>query len=257
MIDRLLIAFFALGLLIFVGCKEKPKVISVPEDNRGTQHQTGIFSETPSPHKPAFTNDLHTVKVEDVLQTPKYVYLHVQEGNKRFWIATAKQDVYVGETYFYRGGLLKTNFESKEYNRIFDTVYLVSKLVGTNHGTTSPTPATASDKVKEPSQTPPASVINHGEGVLRIADLVAYPDKYDGKTVMISGRCSKVNPNIMGRNWIHLKDGSQDDFDLVVTSDIAIPEGQSVTMTATVVLNKDFGAGYRYDIILENGKIAH
>jgi len=59
----------------------------------------------------------------------------------------------------------------------------------------------------------------------------------------------------MKRNWIHLKDGSKDDFDLVITSDTFVPEGKVVTIKATVTLNKDFGAGYKYDLILENGTI--
>ena len=59
----------------------------------------------------------------------------------------------------------------------------------------------------------------------------------------------------MGKNWIHLKDGSQDDFDLVITSDALVDVGSVVTIKAEVVLNKDFGAGYKYDLILENGSI--
>jgi hypothetical protein len=57
----------------------------------------------------------------------------------------------------------------------------------------------------------------------------------------------------MDRNWIHIKDGSKDDYDLVITSDVFVPEGSVVTMKAQVSLNKDFGAGYKYDLILENG----
>jgi hypothetical protein len=59
----------------------------------------------------------------------------------------------------------------------------------------------------------------------------------------------------MGRNWIHLRDGSQDDFDLVITTRTFVPEGNVVTVRAVVALNKDFGAGYKYDLILENGTI--
>jgi hypothetical protein len=53
----------------------------------------------------------------------------------------------------------------------------------------------------------------------------------------------------MNRNWIHLKDGSMDDYDLVVTSNEDVPVGSKVTIQADVVLNKDFGAGYKYELI--------
>ncbi len=71
----------------------------------------------------------------------------------------------------------------------------------------------------------------------------------------LTGKVAKVNPNIMGRNWIHLKDGSKDDYDLVITCALPLPEGKTVTMVGTVVLDKDFGSGYKYDILLEGGTL--
>ena len=55
--------------------------------------------------------------------------------------------------------------------------------------------------------------------------------------------------------WIHLKDGSQDDYDFVVTSEIMVPEGHVISLKGVLSLNKDFGSGYRYDMILENGEL--
>jgi hypothetical protein len=91
------------------------------------------------------------------------------------------------------------------------------------------------------------------KGSIRIAELIENVKKYEGKTIQVSGECVKINPGIMDRNWIHIKDGSRDDYDLVITSDTYVPEGTLITMKATVSLNKDFGAGYTYDLILENG----
>ena len=61
----------------------------------------------------------------------------------------------------------------------------------------------------------------------------------------------------MDRNWIHLKDGSKDNYDFVVTSDIAIPVGHTITFKGKLILNKDFGAGYKYDIILVDGVLVN
>jgi len=91
------------------------------------------------------------------------------------------------------------------------------------------------------------------QGSMKIADLVKDPKKYEGKTIQLDGICTKINAGIMDRNWIHIKDGSKDDYDLVITSDAFVPEGAAFTMKAVVVLNKDFGAGYTYDLILEQG----
>ena len=239
-------------IIILLACTKNPKVITATTDQPAEEESTGIFSEEPVkliPEQPEseMAEGIHTVTIEEVLPTAKYVYLRVKEGNDEFWIATNKMEVKVGKTYFYRGGLLKTNFESKEHNRIFDKMYLVSALVESDHSS-----HVAADKPANTSTTKAVDV----KGSVKIAELVANPEKYAGKTIQVSGRCVKINPNIMGRNWVHLQDGSKDDFDLVITCNIQIPVGHTVTMTGRVALNKDFGAGYQYDILLEEGEVA-
>ncbi len=248
---------FAIALL--QNCGDSPKVIASNESDSSLEKKTGIFSGAGSTdvtigaESGAINKDVHTVVVEEVLPTSKYVYLYVKEkeGDKKFWLATGKMDVEVGATYFYKGGLLKKNFESKEHNRIFDELYLVSRVVPVNHGGADA--AVVSTDENHTNSNKPRDI--NVEGSVKIADLVANPEKYEGQTIQISGECVKVNPNIMERNWMHLKDGSKDDYDLVVTSAMAVPVGHVVTMKGTVVLNKDFGAGYRYDILLEDGEL--
>ncbi|MGB1240950.1 MAG: hypothetical protein ACPG49_00405 [Chitinophagales bacterium] len=255
-----------------IGCQNNPKVIA-PTTQNGSS--TGIFADeggngeeggTETPSSASMDSDMHTVVVEEVLPTSKYVYMYVREGEERFWVAAQKQEVVVGETYFYRGGLLKTNFESKEYNRIFDKVYLVSKIVPANHGggqnnTEKGTIETHSVDESLPTENPDTKKAENGnrnitkDGSIKIADIVANPEKYEGQMIQVSGECVKVNPNIMGRNWIHLKDGSKDEYDFVVTSIIQVQEGQVVTMKGTVGLNRDFGAGYHYNLIVEEGTV--
>ena len=108
--------------------------------------------------------------------------------------------------------------------------------------------------VKEDIPTHTEKAIVH-KGTIKISDLVSDPKKYEGHTVQLSGKCVKVNPNIMNLNWIHLQDGSKDDFDMVITTNTFVPEGKLITIRAVVSLNRDFGAGYKYDLILENGTL--
>ena len=68
----------------------------------------------------------------------------------------------------------------------------------------------------------------------------------------VTGQCVKVNPMIMNRNWVHLRDGSVSDHDLTVTTDANIPLGAVVSLEGRIALNKDFGAGYKYDLIMED-----
>ncbi|NNL90857.1 MAG: hypothetical protein HKO66_01360, partial [Saprospiraceae bacterium] len=242
-------------------CNDGPKIIqsSNQQPSPNTTGSSGIFdNDATSPTSKATHsqsgNDVHIVEVLEVLPTEKYVYLNVKEiGQDKkeddlFWIASLKQEVQIGEKYTYKGGLLKTNFESKEHNRIFDKVYLVSNLIPLNGAKQA--------AVKKPKSTAPTSNQNVDvEGSITIADLIKNADKYEGQTVQLSGTCKKINPNIMNRNWIHLIDGTMDDYDLVITSNTMVPEGHFVTLKGTLNRNVDFGAGYTYDIIIENAEL--
>lgn len=255
----------ALVLLATLACNKGPKVIPTTTEPINTIKNSGIFDgETTTPSSTnvsdgTLSTDIHSVVVKEILPASKYNYLKVSENNEEFWIAIRKQQVNVSETYFYKKALLKTNFESKEHNKVFDKIYLVTSLVQSNHGNsagalTQHTPDDGHNHATETKNTT-SNKVTQQEGSIKIADLVKDPKTYEGKIVQISGKCVKVNPNIMNRNWIHIKDGTKDDFDLVITSESFVPEGTEVTMKAIVVLNKDFGAGYQYDLILENGTI--
>ncbi len=265
MIQKFNSCFFIIILIAGItACNNGPRVIKPSPDN-GSNESNGIFKPDPSTRvipnpTTEVSNELHKVVVEEVLPTARYVYLRVKEGEETFWIATRKTEISKGEVYFYRGGLLKTNFESKEYNRTFKEIYLVSNLVSEDHS--KHVAASASTKisgkkevvVKEDIPTHTEKNIVH-KGTIKISDLVSDPKKYEGHTVQLSGKCVKVNPNIMNRNWIHLQDGSKDDYDMVITSNTFVPEGKLITIRALVSLNRDFGAGYKYDLILENGTL--
>ncbi|MEL0455890.1 hypothetical protein WJN01_06600 [Flavobacteriaceae bacterium SZ-1-7] len=255
----------AMAIITFIGCKNDPKVI--PAADAENNNASGIFSGD-SDSKVDFnnvssaSNEFHSVVVKEVLPTSKYVYLNVTEnGGEPYWIASRSMKVNVGETYYYKGGLLKTNFESKEYDRVFDRVYLISSLISASeHGKEGASPSDES-YTPVPSNMPKVDIemhtekVVHHQGSMKISELVNNPKKFEGQTVQLDGVCTKINAGIMNRNWIHIKDGTMDDYDLVVTSDAYVPEGALFTIKAQVVLNKDFGAGYKYDLILENGTL--
>jgi len=92
---------------------------------------------------------------------------------------------------------------------------------------------------------------------LSIAELVKNPTKYMSSWVLLSGICVKVNTAILDRNWIHIKDGTLDSYDLVITSNDNVKLGDSVTFKGRITLNKDFGAGYSYPLLLEQGTLVN
>jgi len=98
-----------------------------------------------------------------------------------------------------------------------------------------------------------------GEGAVTIAEAFTNAKKLDGKMVQLRGRVMKVSRAIMGRNWIHLQDGTGDPLhnthDLVATSDAEPNVGEVIVVTGKLAANKDFGAGYRYAALIEEAKI--
>ena len=253
--------------VLLTGCNNGPKVIAPSsKTSKSLEKGSGVFAPDPeiqitTSSDTSFNQDIHRVVVQKVLQANRYVYLYVkEEGTSQFWIATRKQDAEKGEIYFYRKPLLKTKFESKEHHRVFDTIYLVSNLVSQDHSKHAVAQTTLTPKTeqitasKEDIPIHTNTVVEH-KGTLKIAELVKNPKKYEGHTIQLSGKCVKVNPNIMKRNWLHIQDGSKNDFDLVVTTNVFIPEGSDITIRGVVSLNRDFGAGYKYDLIIENGTL--
>ena len=92
-----------------------------------------------------------------------------------------------------------------------------------------------------------------------IAELFAQRAALNGKTVAIRGKVVKFNSGIMGKNWIHLRDGSgtpeTKDHDVTVTTNDTVAKGDVVVVKGTVAVDRDFGSGYTYALVVEEAKV--
>lgn len=114
-----------------------------------------------------------------------------------------------------------------------------------------PIPAAPADEVD-------LSGIAKAEGGRTIAEVFADRAGLAGQAVVFRGKVVKVNPDIMGRHWLHVRDGSgaEGTNDLTVTTTGELPNvGDTVLVTGTIAIDKDFGMGYRYDIIVEDAEV--
>lgn len=238
----------ALVLSLFLAsCDSGPKVIE-SEPVAGAANT--VSQEMPGVHVPIA--DDHKVVAEEALNTEKYTYVRVKENDESFWIAIPKSPVEIGATYYYKGGLMKKNFPSKEFNRVFETIYLVSGLSKQPIGSAvdqALAQTQSAEAVEPPKDIKPAA------GAVKIAEIIGNLKKYEGKTVKVTGKCVKMNPMIMGRNWVHLQDGSANNFDLTITTTESVALGDVVTLEGVIALNKDFGAGYKYNVIMEGAVV--
>lgn len=230
-----------LAVLSLSACDSKPKVI----ESETAENSSAIFNDHAAAPQVANIQD-HQVVAKETLNTERYTYVNVAEGENSFWIAIPKQDIEIGATYYFKGGLLKKDFFSQEYNRVFETLYLVSQISKQPGETTASKVFSGNTPAgNEPVKIEPA------KGAIKIAELLANPGKYAGKRIIVTGQCTKINPNIMNRNWIHIQDGSADKSDLTVTTTELIQPGAVVTFEGVIAVNKDFGAGYKYEVIME------
>ena len=239
---------------LFTGCDSKPKVITEDATAQRLPGEGSAPTATGEGMTSAPASDVHQVVAQDILQAERYTYLDVREGERSYWIATAKTEAEKGKTYLYRGGLLKTNFKSQEFDRDFDTIYLVSHIIDAaeHPGGNITAPQGAGVPAGQVSANVAATNV---KDAVKLSDLFANKQKYDGKIITVAGKSVKVNNGIMGKNWVHIQDGSQangKNLDLTITTGLQIAAGSQVALQGKIVLNKDFGSGYRYDILMED-----
>jgi hypothetical protein len=197
---------------------------------------------------------MHNTVIKEVIQATSYTYLRVKEGKEELWIATVKEDAKVGDKFSFGDALEMTNFTSKELDRTFPVIYFVNDDGGMGGAPEADMAAPTSMGKPKVEQLTDA-VIPQNEGGISIGELYKNRDKYANKTVRVKGKVVKINPEVMDRNWIHLQDGTSDagSFDLTVTTlDLAAVD-DIVEFEGTIILNKDFGAGYTYELIMEGG----
>lgn len=197
-------------------------------------------------------NEPHIAKVIDKIPAKGYTYLQVSENKKDYWIAVPTMEIEAGETVYFSKFMIMEDFRSDNINKSFDQILFVEDA------RKSPTPnemknihsgATAIEKQKvniEP--------LKDGMSIQQI-----YSGKSDlkGKVVKVKGQVVKFNKQIMKRNWIHIQDGTgtENEFDLVVTSDTDVKVGDVIIAEGKVSVDKDFGAGYFFPVIIEDAQV--
>lgn len=227
-------------LFIFTACEKKEE--KVPEAN-----------------VPAGT---HVVKVEDRIDASDYSYFQVSEkdGNK-YWIAAKRLEAVKGDILYFTKSMEMKNFHSNTLNRTFESVLFVDDITKTPHNMNNPNSTPPMDPRTAHSQvmsTPKIDVkidpVKDGKTVAQIYNSM---DKLNGQIIKIRGKVVKYNPEIMGRNWIHIQDGtgSESGYDLMVTSKDQTSVGQIIVVEGKVATNKDFGAGYTYKVMIEDAAV--
>jgi hypothetical protein len=220
-------------------------------------------------------------KVLERLDAEPYSYLKLKTDQGEAWAAVPKTDKAPGAEVVVANAMAMPDFESKTLKRKFELVYF-GTLGGADappaapsHGGEGGAPGGAMGAPGAGGQmgmaaqhaaaaAGPADVGSvkvpkaPGADAHTVAEVFAQRTTLKEKPVSVRGKVVKFNEAIMGRNWLHIRDGSGTagkDNDLTVTTAEKAVVGDVVIVKGTVRVDKDFGAGYSYPVIIEDAKI--
>lgn len=192
-----------------------------------------------------------------------YTYVRVDAGKEKLWAAVPKTIVKVGDVVTVADGMPMVNHHSKTLNRDFDVVYFAGSLQGG-----SPQATAGHAEVRLPAGHPPLagetagpkinpSGIVKAKGGKTIQEIYAGRDQLQAKTTTVRGKVVKFNAMIMGKNWVHLQDGTGKvgSDDLLLTTSTKVKPGDTVLATGIITINKDFGFGYKFAVMMEDAKV--
>lgn len=232
----------------------------------------GCKSETPEPAQQTATPAQQTAPavqgqagtVVETMSSGGYTYVLVDTGSEKIWAAAPEFTVAVGDDVVVPNGMVMQNHTSKTLDRTFEEILFVDAVQVGGAVASGDLPAGHPDADAMPADhvKPSVSVDDIDlSGVVKaeqtVAEIFAQKDALAGKEVSVRGKVVKFSQQIMQTNWVHLQDGTgaEGTNDLVVTTDSVVAKGDTVLVKGVVTANKDFGFGYKYDVIIEGAQV--
>lgn len=194
----------------------------------------------------------HSGTVLETASGGGYTYIRVKEGDKAFWVAGPQTQVKKGAAVHFSEQVWMPGFKSQALNRSFDNILFVSEI--------KPGPGKKAAVQSAPAKQAQAKQAKKAKRP-KIAERYTVEQIFDkgedlkGRLVQVQGKVVKVSEGIMGRNWVHIEDGTgiEGSDRLIFTSpnDIAAL-GDQIVAQGILETDKDFGYGYFYEIIVED-----
>lgn len=198
--------------------------------------------------------------VLEVTNAASYTYLRLKTKEGEKWAAVPAAPVKVGADVEIFDPQPMDGFRSSSLNRTFDRIVFgtvtvrggqaAAPDVGAMHAAAGKGSAVPTVKVEKA----------RGPNAQTVAGIVAGAASLKDKPVTVRGQVVKFNGDVMGKNWIHLRDGTGSSTDgsndvLVVTGNTA-SVGEVVQVSGTVRTDRNFGSGYTYKVLIEDAKLS-
>jgi alkylated DNA nucleotide flippase Atl1 len=199
-------------------------------------------------------------KVLEVKDVESYTYLHLKTQDGDTWAAVSKTSVKKGATVSIENVTVMNNFESKTLKKTFPVILFGNLASATGGSKDAYFMGSAFPVFSKKSDTADIRVAKaSGANARTVAEIIRQSSELKGKTVTVSGKVVKYNPEIMGKNWLHMRDGSgsaaDNTNDILVTSRNQAKIGDIVTAKGIVRTDMDFGSGYAYKVLIEDATL--
>ena len=226
-----------------------------------------VAAGTGAAEKAVPTGDTVKGEVLEVLDANGFTYLRLKTKDGEFWASVTKTAVSKGSEVTVENVIVMKDFKSKSLNRTFPVI-LLGNLPGAAPANANPhasgggaaNPHAGMNMSKAPADVADVKVPKAtGANARTVAEVVTKSAELKDKPVAVRGKIVKYNQGIMGKNWIHLRDGSgsasDNSNDLLVRTTMPAKLGDVVTARGTVRTDQDFGSGYSYKVLVEDAKL--
>jgi hypothetical protein len=204
-----------------------------------------------------------TGTVLEVKDVPSYTYLRLRTKEGEVWAAVTTAPVKVGAEVTIVDPQPMAAFQSKALNRTFDQIYFGTVTSRDAKTAAAPAPDVGAMHAAAGKGAPTVPTVKvekaKGPNAQTVAGIVTGAASLKDKPVTVRGQVVKFNPDVMGKNWLHLRDGtgsaSDGSNDVLVVSSGTAKVGDVVLVSGTVRTDRDFGSGYRYKVLVEDAKV--
>lgn len=198
-------------------------------------------------------------KVLEVKDVDNYTYLRLKTKDGETWAAVARAPVKQGAEARIENAMVMNNFESKSLKKKFDKIVFGTLAGADAAGTGGGLAAMHSGVAKAADvgdvKVPKAS----GPDARTVEEIITKKAELKDKTVLVRGKVVKYTAEVLGKNWVHLRDGTgsaaDNTHDVLVTTKDQAKIGDIVVAKGVVHTDKDLGSGYTYKVLIEEATL--
>lgn len=245
------------------GCGERVEYDEQPQSGTSAHTDAG---QAEADHAAAKTTTAATAGqfagvVTETMDGGGYTYILVETDSDQRWVAGNKMSVAVGDRVTVAGAIQMRDFASDSLDRTFAEIWFAQTIrvgdapAAAGGGDFDQGLGIGTEHVKVGAEN--IAELTVPDGGRAIAALYAQKEALAGQEVVVRGQVVKVTTAVMGKNWLHIQDGSGagETADLTVTTATLAKVGDVVVVRGKLAVDRDFGYGYRYALLVEDAAV--